>query len=77
MIAKCSSDSFTSPGGGSIINEILLRERYENLRTKLLPNNFFTNMFVKVHNNKYQFVESQLPWETLLICINPRWPPNI
>ena len=56
---------------------VVVRERYENLRTKSLPDNFFTNMFVQVCNNMHQFVETQLPWETLLICINPRWPPNI
>ena len=30
---------------------LIVRETYENLGTKLLPRNFFTNVFVKVCNN--------------------------
>ena len=43
----------------------------------MLPNNFFPSMFVKVCYNMYLFVETQLPWETLLICINPRCSTSI
>ena len=32
---------------------ILVREIYENLPTKLLPNNFFTNMLLEACNNMY------------------------
>ena len=32
-------------------------------------------MFVKVCTNIPEIVETQLLWETLLICINLRWPP--
>jgi len=30
---------------------LIIRETYKNLGTKLLPRNFFNNMFVKVCNN--------------------------
>ena len=42
---------------------LIVRETYENLPTKSLPNNFFTNMSVNVCNNGYKNVQIQLPWE--------------
>jgi len=36
-----------------IWNGLLVRETYGYLPTKSLPNNFFTNMFVKVCNNMF------------------------
>ena len=31
-----------------VVMKLLVREGYENLWSKSLPNNFFTNMFLKV-----------------------------
>ena len=45
------SDDLRLPLLSGELSRLVVRESYENLSTKLLPNNFFTNMFVKVCNN--------------------------
>ena len=38
-------------GGERVNSDVIVRETYENLEIKLLPRNFFTNVFVKVCND--------------------------